>query len=760
MYEAIPNELKKLPQWVCWLAEPDESRPGKVRKIPINARTGGGAMSNNPETWSDFATAARAARKYSGIGFMFASGYFGVDLDNCADAIADYLGGGGDSIAAEFINALGSYSEYSVSGRGIHIICRGALPPGGRRRGNVEMYESGRFFIMTGNAASEYSEIADGTERIKPLHAKYLGGENAAQVSLPASQTSLTAAEIVRLASKSKQGVFFDALNRGEWQGYYSSQSEADLAFCNMLAFWTGRDAALMDEIFRSSGLMRDKWERLGEQTIQKAIRDCRNVYEPRSEYAVSFARPRPAAPAPRVKLYSFDDMGNAERFIDKCGRNVMFNHVTGRWYVYDGRRWTVDNTGAVDRMLDTVVENIKKERQAYMDTLPANGLTPDVEKAFDKHAKSCRAHRSKAAALNESKHRSFVLPEELDAHKDLFNCANGTIDLTTGELRPFDRADKLTRISAVEYTDHADCPRWLAFLNEILGGDEDLIRYMQKAIGYSLTGNTSEDCVFFLHGTGRNGKSTLIGIIDAIMSDYAETIQPETLTITGAMRSSTADLADLKGARFVVTHEPNEGWALNEGLIKQMSGGDKMKAARKYENPVTFTPEYKLWALTNHKPIIRGTDVGIWSRVRLIPFTVRIPDDRIDEELPQKLARELPGILKWAVDGCLLWRREGLKPPRSVALATEAYKSEMDTLSAFLSDCADVGAGRTATKDLYAAYCNWARDNHEKEMTGRKFAMKASERFEKQRSNGQEYYKGITLKSDPTPYQVEIGSA
>ena len=166
----IPAELKALRQWVCWQAVPDPARPDHPRKTPVNPMTGGGAMSNNPDTWADYDTAVRESKKYTGIGFMFANGYFGVDIDNVDDAIEDYKNGSTDNIVAEFIGTLRSYAEYSQSGRGIHIICRGKLPAGGRRKGNVEMYDSGRFFVMTGNAAAEYTEIADGGERIKPLH--------------------------------------------------------------------------------------------------------------------------------------------------------------------------------------------------------------------------------------------------------------------------------------------------------------------------------------------------------------------------------------------------------------------------------------------------------------------------------------------------------------------------------------------------------------------------------------------------------------
>ena len=212
MYEQIPQELKDLPQWVCWRFVEDPSRPEKPRKLPIDARTGQAAQSNNPATWRSFREAEAASARYDGIGFMFDGGIFGVDIDGVEAEIADYREGGVDNIVAEFIDSLGSYAEYSVSGRGIHILCRGRLPPGGRRRGNVEMYENGRFFIMTGNPASTYTRLADCTERIRPLHERYIGGGRAPSLTgRPAGQemTDMDDAELIRLASQSRQGRLF-----------------------------------------------------------------------------------------------------------------------------------------------------------------------------------------------------------------------------------------------------------------------------------------------------------------------------------------------------------------------------------------------------------------------------------------------------------------------------------------------------------------------------------------------------------------------
>jgi putative DNA primase/helicase len=765
LYEHIPNELRRLNQWCCWQLVPDDCKPGKIKKVPINAKTGGQAQSNNPDTWCNFDTAVTASAGFSGIGFMFSgSGYFGVDLDHCEDAIEDYKLGDAENIVAEFIYGLHTYAEYSYSGKGIHIICRGSLPPAGRRKKNVEMYESGRFFIMTGNIASDYTEISECTQSIKPLHEKYVGGGTEPSTGiLPALPLNLSEAEVIKLAEASKQGEAFKQLYNGNWDVIYTSQSEADLALCNMLAFWCRCDEQLMDRLFRSSGLMREKWDRkqsgstYGAITLQKATRGCNKVYEPKPEYQVTIGQP-PVKPKQK-KIYSFDDTGNAERFADTFGEKIKYSYVNKSWLYYDGRKWCFDTTGAIKRMADEVVEEMRGDMKFYVDNAPEDMDTDEMEKAFMKHLKQSRSSRTKDAMVKESQHRAPITPDMLDKHTSLLNTPNGIINLRTGELQPHDRNQFITKITNCEYTDKIDCPLWDTFLDDVFAGDQSLIKFIQKAIGYSLTGSTKEDCAFFCYGTGRNGKSTFLDVISDALGDYATNIQPETIMMKQATSGPTGDIARLKGARFVTSAEPNEGVRLNEGLLKQLTGGDRITASKKYENEFEFYPEFKMWMSTNHKPVIRGTDVGIWSRIRMIPFTVRIPDEKMDKNLKHKLKQELPGILKWAVDGCLLWQREGLSSPAAVVQATSEYKGEMDVISAFLDACCEVERGSTErAKDVFQAYAKWAKENNEYEMKSTKFGIEMSKKFSKEHDMNGTYYKDIKLSSEFKPYQTNIG--
>lgn len=763
MYEFIPEELKKLKNWVCWKAIPSKSVHSGLNKIPINPYTGGQAMSNNPETWSDFETAVRVSSDFAGIGFVFdGNGYFGVDLDDMSEEIKQFQKQKYDNTIGEFVYGLESYTELSYSGNGIHIICKGKLPQGVRRKNGIEMYEKGRFFVMTGKCCSEFVDIADCTESIKPLHEKYLAvkSDNANPVTnfvsprLQNCQSDVY--EIIEKARNSQNGAKFEALYKGDISGY-TSQSEADMAFCNILAFWCSGDINTMDTIYRSSGLMREKWDRkqsgstYGMLTLQKAVESCNTAYNPQStldDYCISIGcekiKPK--------KFYSFDDTGNGERMFDYFGNILKYSYVDRRWLYYRDGKWNYDNIGEVHRIADAALTVMKKESVFFEEH--EGGIYYDD---FKKHLKRTRSTNAKNAMIKELEHHVPILPKNMDMDKMSVNCKNGIIDLHTGELRKHDINKFMTKMLNIELPENADPPSlWLNFLSDIFNGDRELIRYIQKAVGYSLSGSTSEQCAFFLYGTGRNGKSTFLEIIRYILGDYAANIQPETIMVKSSQSSASSDIARLKGVRFVTSVEPNEGMRINEGLLKQLTGGDVVTARKLYGDEFEFQPEFKLWMATNHKPIIRGTDTGIWRRIHIVPFTVSIPVEKVDRQLKYKLKKELPAILAWAVEGCLLWQNEGLSIPKAILDAVQGYRHEMDVISAFTDNCCITG-GEAKASQLYSMYSEWAEENNEYRMSSTKFGIEMTKRFEKVKKRDGWYYSGITI-SPEHGYSVSIG--
>lgn len=761
-YSAIPQELKDYKNWVCWQAYPDPKSHSGISKKPINPRTGGFAMPNNSDTWSDFDTAVRESVKYSGIGFMFSnSPFFGVDLDDMQNDIEDYQNGGADNIISEFVNTLQSYTEFSQSKTGVHIICKGTLPEGRRKAkndsGGFEMYENGRFFVVTGNYCSEYGYINDCTESVKPLHSKYLGKAAEPKPNRQNITVNLNSVDdIVRAACSAKNGSLFRALYSGDFSAY-ASQSEADMAFCNMLAFWCGCDTEKMDAIFRQSGLMRDKWDRkqsgttYGVITLQKAISGCSQTYNPKkqNDYSISIGNGKviQTVDEEKMRAYTFDDMGNANRFVDLFGENVRYCYTEKKWYFYNSMRWSVDNLGVILRMADKCVEAMKAEAKLYLQADEESG--GDMAKNFEKHMKSSRSNKSKKAMLSEVEHHIPILPFQMDRYKMALNTPSGIINLKNGDVKAHNPEYYFTKITSVDCAEAADCPRWLAFLDDIFAGDKDLIRYIQKAVGYSLTGSTAEQCAFFLYGTGRNGKSTFIDVIRDVFGDYAANIQPETIMVKSSQSNAiNSDIARLKGARLVTSVEPNEGVRLNEGLLKQLTGDDTVTARKLYSEEFEFKPEFKLWIATNHKPTIRGTDTGIWRRIHMIPFDVQIPEDKVDKNLTHKLKAEMTGIFKWCIDGCLMWQREGLQMPVAVLKSVREYRREMDVISAFIEDkCTLEGTVQAST--LYAAYVSWADSNNEYCMSNTKFSTELAKRFEKIKGRNCKYFSGISLSSE-----------
>lgn len=716
-YDNIPSELKQLKQWVCWSGD----------KLPKNARTGGNAQSNNPETWCDFDTAVQAVEKYhfNGIGFMLSSPYFGVDLDDCFDD---------QDFVDEFVEGLRSYTEISQSGRGIHILCKGTLPDGANRRGKVEMYSNRRYFIMTGNRYTDYTEIRDCTDEIKILHQKYLYVPQPESMPRKFERITLADEDVIDKARNCLSGSMFQLLYQGQWQGLpYQSQSEADLAFCSHLAFWTQKDTMQIDRIFRSSGLYRSKWDEkrgsltYGQITISKAISSCDNVYEPKvdqddTQLAVRFFGGKTVGRVGEVKTYDMTDTGNAQRMYDEYGGIIHYIYSRRKWMYWTGSVWQIDETGEIKKLADMIVNKLKDDAMYEQDEKTRERKLKFAARTANTNGKN--------AMITETQHLDGIpiLQDDLDYCSDLLNCKNGIVDLSNGELTPHDSQKLMSKICLCDYeVDASKKPeRWLQFIDEVTNGDKELARYLQKCVGYSLSGSIKEQCAFFLYGLGNNGKSTFLDTISEVLGTYAMNTQPEVLMMKKyGDNGAGTQIARLKSARMVTAEEPTEGVRLNEGLIKQLTGGGKLTCRFLYGDEFEYTPEFKLWIATNHKPVIQGTDFGIWRRIRLIPFETTIPADKVDKQLKHKLLGEMPGILHWAVEGAIMYHNEGLEPPQCVVESTAEYKAEMDLIATFMDACISIdytSAERIPANEIYIIYTNWARENNEYVMTSRRF--------------------------------------
>lgn len=395
----------------------------------------------------------------------------------------------------------------------------------------------------------------------------------------------------------------------------------------------------------------------------------------------------------------------NADRFLAQHSANLRYVPKWKAWLVWDGRRFARDDSNRIHELAKITVRSIPADLPTTADS--------DARRALLRWAGKSESARTvhEILELASSDARVVRTPADFDADPDVLNVQNGLLELRTGTLRPHSRDDHCTRVVDLDWLPGAPCDRFEAYLARVVP-DAEVRDMLRIAVGYSLTGHTREQCLFLLWGTGRNGKSVFQEVLRRLAGEYGVRADFSTFLDAGPRAAGGArnDLARLAGARLVCTSEASENQRLNESLIKSITGGDTITARRLYESEVEFTPEFALWMAANHRPVIRGTDLGIWRRMRLIPFVVAIPEDEVDPALLETLEGELPGILAWAVSGAIEWYRVGLPAPAGVLAATEAYREESDVLGEFLADrCTVDPAATVAAAALHSSYREWS---------------------------------------------------
>jgi len=453
------------------------------------------------------------------------------------------------------------------------------------------------------------------------------------------------------------------------------------------------------------------------------------------------------------TEIYNRTDAGNALRFADIHYNDVMFCPADKMWYCYDGTRWAPDRTEAVMRLCLETVKEMDKELET---------ITDEKEHGFfKKYILHCESlNKLKAMAkIARSDERIVVEPDKMDQDQYLLNLLNGTFDLSTHTFREHNKRDWITKLAPVKYDLEAECPRWIRFLDEIFMGDRELISFIQRAVGYSISGDTSEECFFALHGDGANGKSTLMGHIQHILGDYARQCESSTI-LKKTHEGVSNDIARLRGARFVVVNESAVGAKLNEDRIKELTGNDVISARFLYHETFEFRPRFKLWWRFNHRPEISDATDSIWRRIHYIPFERDFKGDDIDRTINETLYEEASGILNWALMGYEWFERDGLIPPNIVTTATEEYREEEDELKPFIDECCDLKENvDVRATDLYTRYKSWAHENSIRIWSRTQFGKTLGERLKlysikKKRDEKGYYYLGIR----PTWYDKENG--
>lgn len=728
----LPASLQQNGLFCCWRYEtrPDSDKPTKV---PYNPCTGGRAQSTNPDTFAQLAVAEAVQSRYDGLGVGVFGDLGAIDIDHCIDESGELSG-----MAAEIMGIMSTYTEKSPSGHGLRILFRvpGFQYDKGRyyinnQKAGLEIYIAGatsKFVTVTGDTLTPQTDLQERSEQLQQVLERYMVRQKTPPAPSQATGgIDLDDVALVTRIKRSKHGAEFSALMNGDTSAYDGDDSRADLALCNVLAFWTNRDIEQMDRIFRTSGLMRPKWDRptagstYGAITMQNAIQSCRQGYDPQVHFkqksekftVVSDTGQRTLADLHPEKneRYGWHDIGNGYLFADWYKNRARYAPERKKWFVYNGRAWRADSENL------QVMEMCKK----LADALAVYALSIEDERQRNDYLDFVKRWQRRAYRETILKDAASVYPVEMaafDADPFLFNCQNGTLNLKTREFRPHSAADMLSKISGVYYTPGARCDRWERFITEVMEGDAGKAAFLQKSLGLALTGDTSHECFFILYGPkSRNGKGTTMETFMALMGDYGRTAKPDTIAQRQAVNSNgpSEDIARLAGARFVNIPEPDKRLVLSSALVKTLTGNDTVTARFLNENSFEYRPQFKLFINTNHLPSV--TDVTLFSsgRVKVIPFERHFSEEEQDHGLKTELAKteNLSGILNWCLSGLWMIQKTGFDPPEAVLNATDQYQQDSDKVSRFIADEMEAGPGyEVRTSEAFARFQSWCMTN------------------------------------------------
>ena len=734
----LPDHIRDHGYFCLWKWELDRRRQAWT-KVPYNPSSGRKAKSNDPSTFStlDEALDAYAGGGYDGVGIGLFDGVSGIDIDHHLDP-----GGSPDEFCAEIISELDAYTEVSPSGDGVHILfdAQGLVSEFDRETykdrwlfknsdAHLETYICGltnRFLTITGQmihtgTSGDKSEcvrhVLDGHMQRKPRAASK-GADN----HTAAGVASVSDDDLVSIAKRSrKNGDRFSRLWDGDTSDY-GSQSEADQALCNFLAFYTAKDADRMDRMFRQSGLYRDKWEREDYRTatIEKAIQGTRNVYDPNRAKAIGRVNQQSGTHIRVSTQRAIDesivesgildmevnDLNLARAFARSFGHVVRYVSDAEVFYCYDGRRWVPDSKSAV-----TAARYLKAfyDRLLVCATNAKGGADYDYVEDVLKYA----SHSKRSNVLNDAKSELISRVADFDLNLDLLNVENGTLDLRTFELRPHDPRDMITKMAGVAFDPAATCEEWDGFLLQSLEGDLDVIAYTQQQMGVTVAGDTAQEHMHMLFGPTRSGKSTCANTIREILGDYACGISPATITKQRRSgQNASEDLARLAGVRMGVIPEPQKGMELSAEVIKMITGNDAITARQLYQGSRDFVPCVNLWVATNHLPQIDDPTVLDSNRIVIVPFPRHLELEERDTGLKARLLRpgSRSGILNWLLDGLRSYRVHRVPVPESAAQETEAFTEQSDRVRVFLGEVPVREDGATCpARALWKLWQEWA---------------------------------------------------
>jgi len=778
-FACIPATLKARDQWVVWRSE---ERSGKLTKVPYCAHTGDMAATDNPKTWASYSKAVEVYQQgsYSGVGYVFSDDdpYTGIDLDDCIDTEGNLA-----TWANTLLMDFASYSEISPSERGIKVWVEGSIPASVHPRkdkiplslipkdqpGRIELYNTRRFFTVTGwHVEGTPIDIYPANGKLTSLY-QQLKPE---PISLPEHTTRSASRKYLERWAHYKIDY---ATNRVQ-SAVDGERHNERFAMARLLGGLIPHGLTTEDQIARAlfdAQPPKTEAQRSEYKTILDGIRKGAQfplplppepeqpLYDaagyaccPKHKRVLDTAKsgngwvcrtrdtstergwcdfwwdgddyivPKPIDPETGEVLDSTStdfllnahrsDTGNAECLVHVYGDDLRFCHTRGKWLAWDGSRWATDEDRAARRHMIAVVRARYKACKAIDDL--------DQRKKAAGWCIGCEGNNKMEAALNvaTSLEAFSTTIERYDRDPFVAAAIGSTLDLRSVVHRAVLRDDFLTMCLGATYDPQASCPRWLQFLDEVFAGNAELIAFIQRAAGYCLTGDTREQVLFLCYGPGMNGKSVFLSILTKLLGDYAGNASFETFDANRRNESSN-DLAKLRGKRLVTVIETEDGKRLAEARIKAVTGQDQISCRFLYGEYFTYRPTYKIWLAMNHLPAIRGTDKGIWRRIRLIPFTQDF-SDRQDKTLESTLEQEIDGILQWALEGLRQWHKRGLDTPAIVNEATEHYRIDSDQVGRWLNDaCVQVSNVSVKVAQAYQSYKDWCEANGEQPITQNK---------------------------------------
>jgi putative DNA primase/helicase len=712
LYQA-PGELRTANQFVCWL---EEDRDGDVTKVPYSVH-GGRASSTNPKTWAPFEAAIAYAEEHSmsGVGFVFTEDdpFAGIDIDKCRDPETGEI----EPWAWKIVTAFDSYTEVSPSGTGLHIFVKATLPGPNNRKGPLEMYESGRYFTLTGEhlggTPTEIHERQDVLERLYRHVFKIEKASNATNGRKPqTAPLDVGDEDLLALAKQAKNGEKFSRLWSGDTSDYADDDSRADLALCSLLAFWTDGDTERMDHLFRQSGLMREKWNRhdYRDRTFNRVLEGRTEFYQPGEKVSANGNGSRPKEAAGKPSPPTHDEL--RDRWIEG---NPHHAHGLGEWRRYEDGIWPTVSETSVKAEISNVIETAKPE-----------GIKPTA---------------SILASVTElTRIKVFVPDERWNADSGILVCKNGALHISTGELAKHQPGHYATSAVPYKYDPGARPAIWNYFLRNTVPAAAN---FLQEFAGYALTTEMTHELAVWLFGPPGSGKSTFIAGLAAMLGHRAGILG------LADLERSRFTLADLPGKTLVVASEQPSSYLASTNTLNAIISGEPIQVERKYRDPFTVMPRAKVcWAM-NELPRVADANSGLFRRVKVVAFPALAEDER-DPKIKHAIEHEGAGILNWALEG--LWRlkdRGHFEVPPGVEDATKQFRENNDVPALFIDDRCIQGADlKVQASQLYTEYKEWCLENGHRPMSSTRLADDwARLGFEKTASNGRRFYRGVTLR-------------